>query len=178
MSNIKNYMNKRDDVALDKEQELLDKMVLLEGVWVRDEQTAEENIKNSNHLRYPNYDKDGNYRISSRDTYRERRPSDLEALKQTYSYNNGKITVMSSDGKLYGAPATEEIMNLLKESGYKEGILKNISLGVELSNGEKIVNKEGQEEVFKRWNALDEQQQKEIEERQKQREAAEQEKGM
>ncbi|MDR0975337.1 MAG: hypothetical protein LBM01_00025 [Christensenellaceae bacterium] len=169
MSKIKEYMaSGSKGVNFEKEQELLDKMVLLEGVWVRSE-LAERNKEEELYVHDNNFDKEGNYRISYKNIYWAYRPKEVEGLKRTFGYNNGRITVITSDDKLYGAPATKEVMQLLKEAGYESG-----AVGVELSNGEKIADKEGQEEVLKKWNALNEQQQKEIEEEQKRQQQADQ----
>lgn len=59
----------------------------------------------------------------------------LPEVMGIYCQNNGKVSFVAANGRMYVTPFTSEVRAMLAEAGYKEG-----SLYVPLSNGEQIVD--------------------------------------
>lgn len=60
---------------------------------------------------------------------------ELPEIMGTYCQNNGKVSFIAANGRMYVTPFTSEVRAMLAEAGYREG-----SLYVPLSNGEQIVD--------------------------------------
>lgn len=63
----------------------------------------------------------------------------------TYCQNNGKVSFVDANGKMFVTPFWYEVGVMLRQAGYREG-----SLYVPLSNGEKIVDPD----MNTRWEAI------------------------